>query len=208
MRGCPVTTPATSTRGTAVLMASLRERGGFLRPDDVRALEGPEDTRLVLLLVRCGSGRFLAPAQDVRHFCDIIRAHAVATERMAAPGSDYVRDVSIPADVADRLRADFCLWCGLRRDDREVNPVQQWPTREQPGGWVHELCGGLSVGRANLSPDAPATSDPYVRVGDEELIALRLLGTQSPPLAALARRVEAARAARDSSPSANDRAEG
>jgi len=41
--------------------------------------------RLRLCLVRCGAGRFLAPAQDVAHFVDIITRE----------DSDYVRDVSL-----------------------------------------------------------------------------------------------------------------
>jgi len=43
--------------------------------------------RLELLLVRCGCGRFLCPAQDLDHFMGIIKKE----------GSDYVRDVSLPA---------------------------------------------------------------------------------------------------------------
>jgi hypothetical protein len=43
--------------------------------------------RLQPILVRCGNGRFTAPAQDIRHFVDIITKE----------GSDYIRDLSLPA---------------------------------------------------------------------------------------------------------------
>jgi hypothetical protein len=66
-----------------------RERHGFLREDEVAAIAGDPTTRLTPLLVRCGGGRFLAPAQDVAHFIK-----AVETS-----GMDYVRDVSIPASA-------------------------------------------------------------------------------------------------------------
>lgn len=42
--------------------------------------------RLTRLLVRCGNGRFVAPAQDVAHFVKIINES----------GADHVRDISIP----------------------------------------------------------------------------------------------------------------
>ena len=45
--------------------------------------------RLRLCLVRCGGGRFIAPAQDVPHFVDIITRE----------DSDYVRDVSLSVDA-------------------------------------------------------------------------------------------------------------
>lgn len=42
---------------------------------------------LQLLLVRCGCGRFVCPAQDLEHFMGII----------VREKTDYVRDVSLPA---------------------------------------------------------------------------------------------------------------
>ena len=39
---------------------------------------------LAPVLVRCGGGRFTCPAQDAKHFIQIITEH----------GEDYVRDVS------------------------------------------------------------------------------------------------------------------
>lgn len=40
--------------------------------------------RLTPVLVRCGGGRFTCPAQDARHFMDII-----------SKSDDYVRDISL-----------------------------------------------------------------------------------------------------------------
>lgn len=44
-----------------------------------------QEDRLQPVLVRCGGGRFSCPAQDLKHFIDIINKE----------GSDYVRDVSV-----------------------------------------------------------------------------------------------------------------
>jgi hypothetical protein len=63
-----------------------RERAGFLQESDVAALAAHPEARLWRLLVRCGGGRFIAPAQDVAHFIALV-------ER----GGDYVRDVSLLA---------------------------------------------------------------------------------------------------------------
>lgn len=81
----PMTNP-TDLQGRMVL-SRARRAGGFLSEEDVAAIAMDETTRLTLLLVRCGGGRFLAPAQDVAHFITAIEAS----------GRDYVRDVSIPA---------------------------------------------------------------------------------------------------------------
>lgn len=56
---------------------------GFLSMADVATIA--ESDRLRQLLVRCGSGRFTCPAQDVAHFYKCVTA-----------GGDYVRDVSLP----------------------------------------------------------------------------------------------------------------
>lgn len=66
----------------------LRTRMGFLDRDDLAMLASDPDTRLTLVLVRCGGCRFLAPAQDVAHLMRIIDNEK----------TDYVRDVSLPAD--------------------------------------------------------------------------------------------------------------
>jgi len=62
----------------------LQERCGFVTEAEVEEIAKQEP--LKLLLVRCGCGRFLAPAQDVKHFIGIIEKEK----------SDYIRDVSIP----------------------------------------------------------------------------------------------------------------
>jgi hypothetical protein len=73
--------------GNAVIARCKRDNGGFVLDTDVALIAADPATRLQLLLVRCGGGRFLAPAQDVAHFIDIIEEN----------GRDHVRDVSIPA---------------------------------------------------------------------------------------------------------------
>ena len=67
-------------------MARLRKRNhGFVTkemlPEIVRI------NRFEHLLVRCGGGLFLVPAQDADHFIQIVNKE----------GSDYVRDLSFPA---------------------------------------------------------------------------------------------------------------
>ncbi len=73
---------------------------GFLTEAQVAAIAADPETSLTLLLVRCGGGRFLAPADQVQHFIDIIEQHAeyvsYRTDRTTKM-SDYVRDVSLPA---------------------------------------------------------------------------------------------------------------
>jgi hypothetical protein len=59
------------------------QQGSFLTDADLTLLA--EHDRLRPVLVRCGGGRFTAPAQDVRHFAAII----------AAEGTDHVRDWSL-----------------------------------------------------------------------------------------------------------------
>ena len=67
------------------LAKKIVEQHGFLTMDDVKAIVS--FNRLMLILVRCGNGRFLTPAQDVEWFCNIIEKE----------GTDHVRDVSLPA---------------------------------------------------------------------------------------------------------------
>ena len=54
--------------------------------------------RMMLVLVRCGCGRFMCPAQDVAHFIEIIEEHAKLKEKETGTTfqGDYVRDVSFP----------------------------------------------------------------------------------------------------------------
>lgn len=66
-------------------MTTMTTRNPFLTESDVAALAKNQETRLTLLLVRCDGGRFIAPAQDVEHFIQLIERD----------GGDYVRDVSL-----------------------------------------------------------------------------------------------------------------
>lgn len=57
---------------------------GFIAsPDDLKKLI--EESPLQPVLVRCGGGRFVCPAQCVDHFVKIINQEK----------SDYVRDISV-----------------------------------------------------------------------------------------------------------------
>lgn len=61
-----------------------KDNHGFLTMFLVDVIAHHDKLRQVL--VRCNGGRFLCPAQDVRHFMDIIDKEK----------SDWVRDVSLP----------------------------------------------------------------------------------------------------------------
>ena len=62
----------------------LEEKMGFITsPEELKAVI--EENRMIQILVRCGGGRFVCPAQDVQHFMDIVNKE----------GSDYIRDISI-----------------------------------------------------------------------------------------------------------------
>jgi hypothetical protein len=76
-----------TTKGRMIIQRAQRDRSGFLNEDDVAKIAADPTTRLTPLLVRCGSGRFTCPAQDVKHFVAIIERTDM----------DHVRDVSIPA---------------------------------------------------------------------------------------------------------------
>lgn len=72
---------------------AVHSNGGFLRLHQIEAIANDPDTRLTTILVRCGGGRFFAPAQDVIHFIAIIEAHYKANP--ADEHADYVRDCSL-----------------------------------------------------------------------------------------------------------------
>ena len=66
------------------------ERQGYcLRDTDIPELV--KINRMQLVLVRCGCGRFLCPAQDVQHFIAIVEQHA----KDHPNEGDYIRDVSL-----------------------------------------------------------------------------------------------------------------
>lgn len=75
----------TIRKGNSQLAQKIVEMGGFIISTDVPALI--QIDRLMLVLVRCGNGRFLCPIQDLTHFMGIIKRD----------NQDYVRDVSLPA---------------------------------------------------------------------------------------------------------------
>jgi hypothetical protein len=58
----------------------------FLNNEDIAEVEKID--RMMMVLVRCGNGRFICPVQNVKWFCDIIDKE----------GTDYVRDVSFPSN--------------------------------------------------------------------------------------------------------------
>ncbi|MDP6526520.1 MAG: hypothetical protein QGH15_20090, partial [Kiritimatiellia bacterium] len=64
----------------------------FLCDHHVAILAKHERGRLVPVLVRCNGGRFTCPAQDAKHFIDIIEDH------------DHIRSVSLPANGQAFLR--------------------------------------------------------------------------------------------------------
>ena len=108
---------------------------GFLSPADVRSVA--ESDRLRLLLVRCGNCRFLCPAQDVDHILAIIQKE----------GSDYVRDVSLPAGDSAHNRnykpaTDPYLEAHWRKVDERVGHDQKQPTN------YHGMPAGLTTADA------------------------------------------------------------
>jgi hypothetical protein len=75
----------------AELLKRIVKDHGFLSVATLQDLAKID--RLRMVLVRCGNGRFLCPAQDVEHFMDIIRRDFDAHNN----GCDYVRDVALQA---------------------------------------------------------------------------------------------------------------
>lgn len=81
-------------------IALAQHNGGYLTLSQIEAIAAEPTSRLSMILVRCGAGRFLAPAQDVQHFIRIINEHKAFAE--AAGEGDYVRDISLPSGFAVR----------------------------------------------------------------------------------------------------------
>ena len=73
------------------LLSSIVANHGYL--DVAQLADLAKLDRLRMVLIRCGNGRFLCPAQNAEHFMNIIRrdfdAHSV--------DCDYIRDVSLPS---------------------------------------------------------------------------------------------------------------
>lgn len=85
-------------RANPMLADAICAQHGVVLPEQTRQIISID--RQMLLLVRCNNGRFLAPAQDVLHFVNIINEHsavACAIERSELPkNGDWVRDISLP----------------------------------------------------------------------------------------------------------------
>lgn len=79
------------------LAAKIVGQATFLDNNDIDEVQKIDPH--MLLLVRCGNGRFLTPAQNVKHFCNIIEEHSNLKEEKTGQQmqGDYVRDVSFPA---------------------------------------------------------------------------------------------------------------
>lgn len=71
------------SRGETVLERIKREHQGYVSEVTLAVIAADPETRLTSVLVRCGSGRFVAPAQDAAHFIAAIEKS----------GMDHVRDV-------------------------------------------------------------------------------------------------------------------
>jgi hypothetical protein len=74
-------------RTNKALSDKINSQGCCLTSADVPEVQKID--RMMLVLVRCGGGRFLCPIQDVQHFINIIGKEK----------SDYVRDVSFPSNA-------------------------------------------------------------------------------------------------------------
>lgn len=74
------------SRVNPTLANKINEQGCCLTEKDIPEVEKID--KMMLVLVRCGMGRFLCPVRDVTHFTNIITRDA----------KDYVRDVSFPSN--------------------------------------------------------------------------------------------------------------
>lgn len=96
---------------------NLASQGYFVTERDLPELI--KLNRLCLLLVRCGQGRFLCPAQDLQHFMQCVEA-----------GKDYVRDVSVP----ETERANAAYWRGEETPHVNAGVINQHFKRTAPDG--------------------------------------------------------------------------
>lgn len=78
------------------LANQIVQQGGFLNSDQVAQIAKID--RGMLLLIRCGCGRMMVPAQDVLHFANIITEHAKLKQEKTGEefSGDYIRDISVP----------------------------------------------------------------------------------------------------------------
>ena len=77
------------------LANKINSQGCCLTEEDVS--EVMQINRMMLVLVRCGCGRFLCPVQDVKHFISIIEEHSRMKRAQGKTDGDHIRDVSFPA---------------------------------------------------------------------------------------------------------------
>jgi hypothetical protein len=79
------------------LADKIVNQGTFLTDEDIPKLININ--RHMLVLVRCGNGRFLCPVDNVTHFISIIEEHSkLKEEKEGKPfQGDHIRDVSFPA---------------------------------------------------------------------------------------------------------------
>lgn len=86
--------------GAEVLANAKRERMGFLTEVDMAIIASDSKTKTTLVLVRCGGGRFLATADQAQHFINLIEQSGRTVNSATGHGeTDYVRDISLPANV-------------------------------------------------------------------------------------------------------------
>ena len=81
--------PATLDK-ESFIKKTINDKYGFIQDSDLDQVIAED--RLYPCLIRCGCGRFTCPAQDVKHFIDIIEKE----------GSDYIRDVSLSPQGSKR----------------------------------------------------------------------------------------------------------
>ncbi len=81
------TTPLDPAMALSRLLQEIINQHGFLQEPQLEELV--ELDRLRPVLIRCSGGRFTCPAQDAKHFIEIIEATTVGV-------GEYVRDVSLP----------------------------------------------------------------------------------------------------------------
>jgi hypothetical protein len=72
----------------------ISNRGGFITDDQMEELIGIN--RMMLVMVRCGMGRFICPIQDAKHFIDIIERDSEANN---GHQGEHIRDVSLTHNV-------------------------------------------------------------------------------------------------------------
>lgn len=94
-----------------VIDSAKAESYGFLSTEDVQAIANDPETRLSLLLVRCGGGRFMAPADQALRFCNLIESTENATVNAALAniqniiGCDGYRETDGNVWLGARLQA-------------------------------------------------------------------------------------------------------